>query len=40
MFGRCVEFRCENKEHGFPQRVIYKQKGKGPLLAAIEEFQM
>lgn len=26
----------ENKEHDFPQRVIYEQKGKGLLLAAIE----
>jgi len=26
----------ENKQHDFPQRVIYEQKGKGLLLAAIE----
>lgn len=26
----------ENKEHDFPQRVIYERKGKGLLLASIE----
>lgn len=29
-------FTFENKEHDFPQRVIYEQKGPGLLLAAIE----
>ncbi len=33
-FGGRLTF--ENKEHDFPQRVIYEQKGKGLLLAAIE----
>ena len=29
-------FTFENKEHDFPQRVIYERKGPGLLLAAIE----
>ena len=29
-------FTFENKQHDFPQRVIYEQKGPGLLLAAIE----
>jgi uncharacterized protein DUF6265 len=33
-FGGKMTF--ENKEHDFPQRVIYKRKGPGLLLAAIE----
>jgi hypothetical protein len=33
-FGARVTF--ENKEHDFPQRVIYERKGPGLLLAAIE----
>jgi Domain of unknown function (DUF6265) len=33
-FGGRLTF--ENKAHDFPQRVIYEQKGKGLLLAAIE----
>lgn len=30
------KFIFENKEHDFPQRVIYERKGPGLLLAAIE----
>lgn len=30
------KFTFENKEHDFPQRVIYERKGPGSLLAAIE----
>lgn len=33
-FGEKLTF--ENKEHDFPQRVIYERKGPGSLLAAIE----
>jgi hypothetical protein len=33
-FGGRLTF--ENKEHDFPQRVIYERKGPGLLLAAIE----
>jgi hypothetical protein len=33
-FGDKLTF--ENKEHDFPQRVIYERKGPGSLLAAIE----
>ena len=33
-FGGKLTF--ENKEHDFPQRVIYERKGPGLLLAAIE----
>jgi hypothetical protein len=29
-------FTFENKEHDFPQRVIYERKGPGLLLAAVE----
>ena len=31
-----AKFTFENKEHDFPQRVIYERKGPGLLLAAIE----
>ena len=30
------KFTFENKEHDFPQRVIYERKGSESLLAAIE----
>ena len=36
-FGARLTF--ENKEHDFPQRVIYERKGPGLLLAAIEGTQ-
>ena len=30
------KFMFENKEHDFPQRVIYERKGPGLLLATVE----
>jgi len=33
-FGGKLTF--ENKEHDFPQRVVYERKGPGLLVAAIE----